>query len=101
VSGTETRQLTLFVYTDDAELADDARQAMVTAGYLPVRVKSLDSYRIVEKTVRLAPDHIDKIGQAALWAVQGDTSYDQTAKAQFVNKLGELTGVWVLGAAKK
>lgn len=68
----------IFLYTEAATISDEAVKALTDAGYIPVRVSSLDDVKLVSlETVRqVAPQDMDAITRAALRTVQvfGETS---------------------------
>ena len=67
---TELKQRpSIFLYTDAAAITDEVRIAMIEAGYLPVRVASVDDVRILTNPVTYDGVAIPLVTQAALEAL--------------------------------
>jgi hypothetical protein len=58
----------IFIYTDKAQLGDDARQMLIEAGYVPVKVAAIDNVKLLPLTVHheVTGDEIDLVSMVAL-----------------------------------
>lgn len=58
----------IFIYTDKAQLGDDARTMLIEAGYVPVKVAALDNVKLLPLTVHheVTGDEIDLVSMVAL-----------------------------------
>lgn len=63
------RQPVIFLYTEAAQLDARTRKAMVAAGFLPVKVATLDAVKIIELPVAVGDVQLSEVARAALTAV--------------------------------
>ncbi len=80
----------IFLYTDAAEITDEVRSAMIEAGYLPVRVQSVDSVRILTAPLTYDEIALPLITRAALHALVQSRQSTTAHAAEFGVDLARL-----------
>lgn len=84
------RHPSIFLYTDAADLTDEVKSAMIEAGYLPVRVESLDSVRILTAPVTYDEVVLPLVLRAALGALEKSAHSGTYHTAEFGLRLARL-----------
>lgn len=58
----------IFIYTDKAQLGDDAREMLIEAGYVPIKVANIGDVKLLPLTVHheVTSDEIDLVSRVAL-----------------------------------
>lgn len=85
----ETRS-TIFLYTDAAQIDARTKKAMVAAGFLPVKVATLDAVKFLEPQVPVPAAEVSEILRAALDALMnggGSQGYLSSAQQYFTRSL--------------
>lgn len=82
----------IFAYTKGEKLSKDIIQALVEADYIPIRVDSFDSIRVIEPLPDLSLDDASIIFAAALETIRNKEPYlGPDVKTDFANRIADRT----------
>lgn len=79
----------LFLYTDQTELSDEMKAAMLEAGFVPIKVADLAQHKIISAPIRVevTAEHMDLVTQVALSTIN---SYGGSVAESFGSRLAKL-----------